>query len=53
MLLGDRIYGYLTVTDTVVLTVAAFIITLLAALYPAALAAGMEPVDALRGGKQD
>jgi ABC-type lipoprotein release transport system permease subunit len=53
MLLGDRIYGYLTVTDTVVLTFATFIITLLAALYPAALAAGMEPVDALRGGKQD
>ena len=33
------------------LTIIAFIITLLAGIYPAALAARMEPVEALRGGK--
>lgn len=51
MLLGERIYGYLTLNDTITLTIAAFIVTLLAALYPAMLAARMEPVQALRGGK--
>jgi ABC-type lipoprotein release transport system permease subunit len=51
MLLGDRIYGYLTLNDTITLTITAFIVTLLAALYPAILAARMEPVEALRGGK--
>jgi ABC-type lipoprotein release transport system permease subunit len=51
MLLGERIYGYLTMNDAVSLTVAAFVVTLLAALYPATLAARMEPVDALHGGK--
>jgi ABC-type lipoprotein release transport system permease subunit len=52
MLLGERIYAELTLSNTVSLTVAAFVITLLAALYPAVLAARMEPVDALRGGKK-
>lgn len=51
MLLGDTIYAYLTVNDTISLTVLAFIVTLLAALYPALLAARLEPVDALRGGQ--
>jgi ABC-type lipoprotein release transport system permease subunit len=51
MLLGERIYAYLNPSDAVSLTVVAFIVTLLAALYPALLAARMEPVDALRGGK--
>lgn len=49
-LLGERIYGYLTVKDAVTLTITAFVITLLAGLYPAVLAARMEPVEALRGG---
>jgi ABC-type lipoprotein release transport system permease subunit len=52
ILLGERIYAYLTLRDTISLTTTAFIITLLAALYPAMLAARMEPVDAMRGGKQ-
>jgi ABC-type antimicrobial peptide transport system permease subunit len=39
------------VQDTVKLAILAFIITLLAGLYPAILAARMEPVQALRGGK--
>lgn len=51
MLISDRIYAYLTMQDTVTLTITAFVVTLLAALYPALLAARMEPVQALRGGK--
>jgi ABC-type lipoprotein release transport system permease subunit len=51
MLFGDRIYAYPTLNDTITLTITAFIVTLLAALYPALLAARLEPVDALRGGQ--
>jgi len=51
MMLGERIYAYLTVQDTLTLTVVAFIVTLLAALYPAWLAARLEPVEALRAGQ--
>ncbi len=51
ILMGERLYGYLTVSDTVTLTITAFVVTLLAALYPALLAARMEPVEALHGGK--
>jgi ABC-type lipoprotein release transport system permease subunit len=49
MLIGDRIYAHLTPRDAVTLVVTAFVVTLLAALYPALLAARMEPVQALRG----
>ena len=51
LLIGERIYGYLTPNAAVSLTVIAFVVTLLAALYPAALAARMEPVNALRSGQ--
>lgn len=51
MMLGERIYGYLTLENTITLTITALVVTLLAALYPALLAARMEPVQALRGGK--
>jgi ABC-type lipoprotein release transport system permease subunit len=51
MLIGERIYTYLTLNDIVTLTIMAFVITLLAALYPAIIAAHMEPVEALHGGK--
>jgi putative ABC transport system permease protein len=51
MLLSDIIYADLTLKDTIVLTITALVVTLLASLYPASLAAQMEPVDALRGGK--
>lgn len=51
ILIGERIYTYLTLNDIVTLTIMAFVITLLAALYPAWLAAKMEPVEALHGGK--
>jgi len=50
-LLGDRIYAQLTINDVVTLSLTALIVTLLASLYPALLAARMEPVDALRGGQ--
>jgi putative ABC transport system permease protein len=47
--LGDRIYTYLTPQSTINLTIMALVITLLASLYPARLAARMEPVEALHG----
>ena len=50
-LLGDTIYTKQTLEDTVLLSSIAFVITLLAGLYPAALAARTEPVDALRAEK--
>jgi ABC-type lipoprotein release transport system permease subunit len=48
-LLGDRIYAILTPGDTVSLTIDALIVTLIASLYPAILAARLEPVEALHG----
>jgi ABC-type lipoprotein release transport system permease subunit len=50
-LLGDRIYAQLTVNDVVTLSLTALAVTLVASLYPALLAARLEPVEALRGGK--
>jgi ABC-type lipoprotein release transport system permease subunit len=49
-LLGTTIYPQPTLTDTINLTIAAFVVTLLAGVYPAMLASRMEPVTALRGG---
>jgi ABC-type lipoprotein release transport system permease subunit len=48
-LLGDRIYALLSVNDAVTLTLVALVVTLLASLYPAILAARLEPVEALHG----
>ena len=50
MLLGETIYAHLNVNDAVTLVIIAFAVTLLAGLYPAVMAARMEPVEALRGG---
>ena len=47
ILLGDKIYPYLTAPDVISLTITAYVITLIASLYPARLAARMEPVEAL------
>jgi len=51
MLISNTVYAELTLQDTVRLTTMAFIVTLLAGIFPAVLAARMEPVVALRGGK--
>jgi ABC-type lipoprotein release transport system permease subunit len=50
-LFRDRIYAYPTLSDSITLSITTLVVTLLAALYPAWLAAHVEPVDALRGGK--
>lgn len=49
MLLQDRIYPYLTLDSAISLIITAFIITVLASLYPARMASRMEPVEALHG----
>ena len=49
MLLNDRIYTELTLDSAVNLIVTAFIITIIASLYPARMASRMEPVEALHG----
>jgi ABC-type lipoprotein release transport system permease subunit len=47
ILMGDKIHPYLIAQDVVSLTIMAYVITLIASLYPAVLAARMEPVEAL------
>jgi ABC-type lipoprotein release transport system permease subunit len=47
LLLGDNIYAYLTLQNVVSLTIATYVITLIASLYPAILAAQLEPIEAL------
>jgi ABC-type lipoprotein release transport system permease subunit len=49
VLFEDHIYAHLTLENTINLTVLTYIITLIASLYPARLAARMEPVEALHG----
>lgn len=51
LLIGERIYAYLTFNDAATLTILAFVVAILAALYPAIMAARLEPVEAMRGGK--
>ncbi|HEX6034266.1 MAG TPA: ABC transporter permease [Anaerolineales bacterium] len=49
LLFEDHIYAHLTLENTITLTVITYIITLIASLYPARLAARLEPVEALHG----
>lgn len=49
--LSDTIHAYMNPADAIELTVLSFVITILAALYPALLAGNMEPIQALHGGK--
>ena len=51
VLFSDTIHTKLTLKDTINLTILALVVTLLAGLYPAILAARMEPVQALRAEK--
>lgn len=51
ILISDTIYTQLTLQDTITLTSMAFVVTLLAGLYPAVMASRMEPVEALRAEK--
>jgi ABC-type lipoprotein release transport system permease subunit len=48
-MMGARLHAQLTLQDAFTLSILALFVTLLAALYPALLAARMEPVDALHG----
>jgi ABC-type lipoprotein release transport system permease subunit len=50
-LIRDTVYAKFSLDDTITLSIMAFVITLLAGLYPARLAARMEPVEALRAEK--
>jgi ABC-type lipoprotein release transport system permease subunit len=45
---GETIYARFDWSDTIILSLASLVITLVASLYPAWFAARMEPIDALR-----
>ena len=49
VLFEDHIYAHLTLANTINLAIVTYVITLIASLYPARLAARMEPVEALHG----
>ena len=49
ILMRDTIYADPTLRDTIALTIVTFVVTLIASVYPAVLAAQMEPVEALHG----
>jgi putative ABC transport system permease protein len=49
VLFEDHIYAHLTLQNTLNLAILTYIITLVASLYPARLAARLEPVEALHG----
>lgn len=49
VLFEDRIYAHITAQNIVNLAIITYIVTLIASLYPARLAARMEPVEALHG----
>ena len=49
VLFEDHIYAHLTLQNTINLAILTYIITLIASLYPARLAARLEPVEALHG----
>ncbi len=49
LLFEDHIYAHLTLENTITLTIITYVITLIASLYPARLAARLEPVEALHG----
>jgi len=50
-LIRDTVYAKFSLEDTINVSIIAFVITLLAGLFPAVMAARMEPVEALRAEK--
>ncbi len=51
LLVGNSIFARLTLNDVINLSILTFIITVLAGLYPAIMAARLQPVEALRAEK--
>jgi len=51
IMVTNTIYAKFTLSQTINLTIASFIVTMLAGLYPAILASRMQPVEALRAEK--
>jgi len=51
IMLTNTIFAKFTWNDTINLTIASFIVTMLAGLYPAIMASRMQPVEALRAEK--
>jgi ABC-type lipoprotein release transport system permease subunit len=51
IMIGERIFAYPTLSDALTLSAIAFVVSLLAALYPALLASRLEPVQALHSGQ--
>ncbi len=49
VLFEDHIYAHFTWSNAITLAIVTYIITLIASLYPAVLAARLEPVEALHG----
>ena len=52
ILFGERLMGGFSLQNSINLAIMALVVTLIASIYPAVLAARMEPVVALHGGKQ-
>ncbi|MBP1693535.1 MAG: hypothetical protein H6Q37_1418, partial [Chloroflexi bacterium] len=52
ILFGERLMGGFSLQNSINLAIMALVVTLVASIYPAVLAARMEPVVALHGGKQ-
>ncbi len=51
ILITNTIFARFTWSDTINLTIASFIVTMLAGLYPAVMASRMQPIEALRAEK--
>jgi ABC-type lipoprotein release transport system permease subunit len=51
MLIMDRLFGGFSLSNSINLAILALVVTLVASIYPAVLAARLEPVEALHGGR--
>jgi ABC-type lipoprotein release transport system permease subunit len=50
-MVSDTIFAKLTMNDTINLSIVTFVVTILAGLYPAIMAARLQPIEALRAEK--